>query len=785
MMRSLDLDRALTAWLSDGSTQRMPAGLIERVVIDTRNRPQQPAWLVAVRRESMGSALQLSARTRRLTLIVVIALLAAVAIALIAGRQPPKPLRAGLLAFVRGGDVFLSNVDGSDMRIALHQDGVVFLTVAWSTTGNWLAVDGETGVVLVDAGTGVTAFVGGHDPIWSPDGGLLAVMTDDGLRILDPATRTTRAQFPFGAVGGLAWSPNGRWIAATGNCTGPRCPVGETSASNAVIRIDVSTGEVMELDPRSGHLDAERQVAWSPDSRRIAYIRWGIEKLPRGTCSDALSCSTDVMVADADGQNASRLNREPGQADRPAWSADGNWVSYRNFYRAAGVSLGITIEHPDGTGERSLVTMPATAYVWGPESDRLWFTLPGTIPATAAVWEATLDGNPQPRGLTVDHGLVTYQLTGLGFQQQLLALGASAPPLPNQSLATPEPTLTLVPPPSASPADSRQWWATLLAQSDDGCKLMRVAIGSGSVTSVAELCNPQPAETTALSPTGSGYAVIRDGRLSIVRADGHIQPDVDDLTVLQSVAWSPDGTWLSVTGEKSYLLRLDGTGLRAIAGDPSWSPRDGVMAIPRPDGSLLIGSATGAFTSIGSFPGPVTWSPDGSRFGFIRDGDLWTAAIDGTDVHNVTTLPLGGAVWASWSPDGLWISVTGNHGLWLVRPDGSERRSLAFGVDEFVSAALWSPDSSRVAIDAYGQGSPTGQANFIYLVSIDGTPTIRLDRATGPSWSPDGRFLVATETTASAGGFDPGSLVLMNADGSGRRPIRTAGSVQTPIVWLR
>jgi Tol biopolymer transport system component len=74
-------------------------------------------------------------------------------------------------------------------------------------------------------------------------------------------------------------------------------------------------------------------------------------------------------------------------------------------------------------------------------------------------------------------------------------------------------------------------------------------------------------------------------------------------------------------------------------------------------------------------------------------------------------------------------------------------------------------------------------ASAIYPVNADRTPTILIDAATGPSWSPDGRFLVTTDSNQANGGNEPGSLVLMNADGSGRRSLQTSGLAMTPPVW--
>jgi len=208
------------------------------------------------------------------------------------------------------------------------------------------------------------------------------------------------------------------------------------------------------------------------------------------------------------------------------------------------------------------------------------------------------------------------------------------------------------------------------------------------------------------------------------------------------------------------------------------------MAISTADGTLLVGRSDGTgLHSVGDFPAPMTWAPDGSRFGFIRNGDFWTAKSDGTEVRDVTSFPFGGATNATWSPNGAWIAVTTGRGVWLMGPEGTPRRWLDPGPDQFASGGAWSPDSSRMTIQAYDEGPGSAQTPLIYLVSTDGSPTIRIDGAVDPSWSPDGRFLLVTDAGGSGGGWSTGSLAVMNADGSGRHDLGTAG-VGSPILWI-
>jgi len=209
------------------------------------------------------------------------------------------------------------------------------------------------------------------------------------------------------------------------------------------------------------------------------------------------------------------------------------------------------------------------------------------------------------------------------------------------------------------------------------------------------------------------------------------------------------------------------------------------MAIAMADGSLLVGRSDGTgLRSIGQLPAPLTWAPDGYRFGFVRNGDFWIARSDGSEIRNVTSFPFGGASDASWSPDGSWVAVSVGRGVWLMDPDGGHRRWLDPGPGQFSSGVAWSPDSSRMAVQAYVQGNGAGQRPLIYLVSTDGSPTIRIDGAVDPSCAPDGRFLVVTEAVDAGNAWVSGSLAAMNADGSGRHDLGTAG-VGGPLVWVR
>lgn len=239
------------------------------------------------------------------------------------------------------------------------------------------------------------------------------------------------------------------------------------------------------------------------------------------------------------------------------------------------------------------------------------------------------------------------------------------------------------------------------ASSGDGIKMRQVR----------GVCNPscigdrQP----TWSPDGRTIAFIRRTRnefprtIFTVRADGgaarRVTKPKRTAPIPDVLAWSPDSTRLA-------FHTIEGTNyvVRASGGDP----------VP-----IRVPSTTGTH----SFDGPPSWSPDGSRIAFVRQGpfnrygpppwccQLWVAAADGS----AATLVGGGpppAAWLSepaWSPDGRLAYVTGprrSDGLpdldraeiWVSAADGSGAvRLVGDQSDAGFHQLTWSTDGSRLA----------------------------------------------------------------------------------------
>ena len=80
------------------------------------------------------------------------------------------------------------------------------------------------------------------------------------------------------------------------------------------------------------------------------------------------------------------------------------------------------------------------------------------------------------------------------------------------------------------------------------------------------------------------------------------------------------------------------------------------------------------------------------------------------------------------------------------------------------SEPAWSPDGKQIA---FIHGSSEPRVSGIYLIEANGNNRHQIHTGTagGLSWSPDGEWIVYTET------YDTGRLWLMRPDGSEKRQL--------------
>ncbi|MCC7371534.1 MAG: S9 family peptidase [Chloroflexi bacterium] len=232
----------------------------------------------------------------------------------------------------RAGDFVFDPTISADGSVAWQEWSVP--DMAWDASRVWLCRPGRQPEVVDGSAPGSGEPVSAIQPRLSPDGRLLAYLSDRGgwwnLWLYDLATGERRQLVedaaeqggPTWGPGGqrYAWSPDGRQIAV----------IRSEAGFSGVHLVDIAAGEMRACGPQDGSVQA---VAWSPAGDRLAAV-WGRADAP--TCLATLSVADGSLTAVAEGAAAGFEVAATPLPEAVTWTSSDGETVHGLFYAPPG-----------------------------------------------------------------------------------------------------------------------------------------------------------------------------------------------------------------------------------------------------------------------------------------------------------------------------------------------------------------------------------------------------------------------------------------------------------------
>jgi Tol biopolymer transport system component len=135
-------------------------------------------------------------------------------------------------------------------------------------------------------------------------------------------------------------------------------------------------------------------------------------------------------------------------------------------------------------------------------------------------------------------------------------------------------------------------------------------------------------------------------------------------------------------------------------------------------------------------------SPDRQWMAYTEfpTGHLWKSKIDGSQPIQLTNSDTGSV---RWSPDGKSLVYTDGYKLHLISADGGAPETL-IATGEYDVMPSWSPDGKSIAFSYYNFTDQPQDG--IFTVELASRKVSMMPHTLGfglPSWSPNGRYLLA------------------------------------------